>query len=62
MGAMLQDSNKCFMCKQKLHLDWWSSQGICDANEEIRVGKRYMFGWVTKGHGNKCGGSCKKWV
>lgn len=24
------------MCKQKLHLDWWSSWGICGANEEMK--------------------------
>jgi hypothetical protein len=25
---MLKDSNKCYLCKQKLHPYWWSSWGI----------------------------------
>ncbi len=24
------------MCKQKIHLDWWSSWEICEANEEVK--------------------------
>jgi uncharacterized CHY-type Zn-finger protein len=37
LGAMLKDTNKCNVCKQKLHLDWWSSWGICEANEEMEL-------------------------
>ncbi len=33
---MLKYSNKCHVCKQKLHLDWWSNWGICGANEEMK--------------------------
>jgi hypothetical protein len=36
LGAMLKDSNKCYVCKQKLHPNWWSSWGICGASEEVK--------------------------
>jgi hypothetical protein len=36
LGAMLQKSNKCVVCKQKLHLDWWSSWGIHEKDEEMK--------------------------
>ncbi len=33
---MLPKSNKCIVCKQKLHLDWWSSWGIHEEDEEMK--------------------------
>jgi hypothetical protein len=33
--AMLQNYNKCGICKQKIHLDCWSSWGIYEQNEEM---------------------------
>jgi hypothetical protein len=33
---MFKNSNKCYVCKQKLHLDWWSSWEIHEANEEVK--------------------------
>jgi hypothetical protein len=35
LGAMLHNSNKCGVCKQKMHLDWWSNWGIYKQDEEM---------------------------
>jgi hypothetical protein len=39
---MLQNSNKCCVCKQKLHPYWWSSWGICERNEDMKKIVKYM--------------------
>jgi hypothetical protein len=36
LRAMLHNSNKCGVCKQKLHPYWWSSWGIHEQNEEMK--------------------------
>jgi hypothetical protein len=33
---MLQKSNKCAVCKQKLHSNWWSSWGVHEDDEEMK--------------------------
>ncbi len=35
LGAMLHNSNKCGVCKQKMHPDWWFSWGICEQDKEM---------------------------
>jgi hypothetical protein len=36
LGAMLYNSNKCCVCKQKLHLNWWASWGIRELDEDMQ--------------------------
>jgi hypothetical protein len=36
LGAMLQNYNKCVVYKQNICLDWWSSWGINEKNEEMK--------------------------
>jgi hypothetical protein len=33
---MLKDTNKCNVCKQKLHPYWWSNWGICEADKKMK--------------------------
>ncbi len=40
--AMLQNSNKCCVCKQKLHPNWWSSWGICETYEDMKTNSKDM--------------------
>jgi hypothetical protein len=35
LGAMLEKTNKCCVCEQKLHPDWWSSWGIREVDDEM---------------------------
>ncbi len=39
LDAMLKDSNKCYMCKQKFHPNWLSSWGICETLPKEFVNK-----------------------
>lgn len=34
--VMLKNSNNYCVCKQKLHLNWWSNWEICETNEEMK--------------------------
>jgi hypothetical protein len=36
LQTMLQKFNKCVVCKQKLHSNWWSSWGIHEEDEEMK--------------------------
>jgi hypothetical protein len=36
LGAMLQNSNKCCVCKQKLHLTRWANWGIRELDEDMQ--------------------------
>jgi hypothetical protein len=36
LRIMLYKSNKYGVCKQKVHLDWWSSCTICEEDEEMK--------------------------
>jgi hypothetical protein len=35
LGVMLKESNKCCVCNVRLHLDWWTSWGFQETNEEL---------------------------
>jgi hypothetical protein len=35
LGAMLKESNKCYICNVKLHPDWWTSWGFRELDDEL---------------------------
>jgi len=35
LGQHLKTHNKCKVCNQRLHLDWWSSWGFRDLDEDL---------------------------
>jgi hypothetical protein len=32
---MLKDLNKCYVCNATFHLDWWTSWGFRELDEEL---------------------------
>jgi len=35
LGAMLNNSNKCYVYNVRFHLKWWASWGFWEVDEEL---------------------------
>jgi hypothetical protein len=33
---VLRDNNKCLICDELSHLDWWTNWGFCVPNEDLK--------------------------